>query len=101
MAQIERILRKEENLTVFKITGDLGFEEIICIVDMVYSSEITLNILMDLSLADTSSLTVKQIEKIGAYSKKYSHLRAGGKTAYIAKNDLDFGLAVCIRYIQN
>ena len=93
MAHIERILKKEEDLTVFNISGDLGFEEIINLIDFTYSFEITLNILMDLSSADTKSLTSEQIEKIGNHSKKYSHLRIGGKTAYIAKKDIDYGLA--------
>jgi len=93
MAQIERILKKEEDLTIFNITGDLGFEEIIDLVDLVYSSEITLKILMDLSFADTTSLTGEQIEKIAKYSKKYSHLRIRGKTAYIIAKEVDYGLA--------
>jgi len=93
MAQIERILKKEEDLTVFNITGDLGFEEIIDLVDLTYSSEITLNILIDLTCADTKSLTSEQIAKISDHSKKYSHLRSEGKTAYIVNKDLDYGLA--------
>ncbi|MGD9162245.1 MAG: hypothetical protein PVG39_27795 [Desulfobacteraceae bacterium] len=79
--------------SVFKITGDLGFEEIIDLIDMIHSFEITSNILMDLSHGDTTSLTAKQIEKIRNYSKKYSHLRACGKTAYIVNSDVDYGLA--------
>ena len=93
MAQIERVINKEENLTVFNISGDFGFEEIIDLVDLTYSSEITLNILMDLSCANTASLTTEQIERIGNHSRKYSHLRIGGKTAYIVTKDIDFGLA--------
>ena len=93
MAQIERILYKDENLTIFNISGDLGFEEIIDLVDFTYSGEITLNILMNLTEANTSSLTSVQIEKIGNHSKKYSHLRRGGKTAYLVTKDIDFGLA--------
>ena len=93
MAQIERILQKEVDLTVFNITGNLGFKEIIDLVDLIYASEITLNMLMDLSSADTASLTSEQIEKISNHSRKYSYLRSGGKTAYVVKNDLEFGLA--------
>jgi hypothetical protein len=93
MAQIQKILQKEKDLTIFIITGELEYEEIIDMVDQTYSSEITLNILMDLSSADTKSLTSEQIERIGKHSKKYSHLRIGGKTAYIVSKDIDFGLA--------
>ena len=52
-----------------------------------------MNILIDLTCADTKSLTSEQITKISDHSKKYSHLRIGGKTAYIVNNDVDYGLA--------
>ena len=93
MAQIERILKKEEDFTIFNITGDLGFEEIIDLVDFTYSSEITLNILIDLTCADTKSLTSEQVANLSNHSKKYSHLRIGGKIAYIVNNDVNYGLA--------
>jgi hypothetical protein len=52
-----------------------------------------LNILIDLTCADTKSLTSEQVANLSNHSKKYSHLRIGGKTAYIVNNDVDYGLA--------
>ena len=93
MAEIEKVVYREKNLTIISAFGDFLFDQIIEVVDQFYASETTFNLLWDLSQADVSTTTKYEIEQIIEHSKKYAHLRAGGKTVFVMSNDLNFGLA--------
>ena len=93
MAQIKKIINKEKNLTIFTVSGEFLLDQIIDRIEELYTSDFTLNLLWDLSHANTTAITRDQIEKIIALIKKYAHLREGGKSAYVMSSELGYGIA--------
>lgn len=57
-----------------------------------YSGAVTQMVLWDFTKADMTEITSEEYIKIAEALKIKSHSRAGGKTAYLAIGDLDYGL---------
>jgi len=93
MAQIQKKIIKDKNLTVIEVSGRLTVNEVISFFKEFYESEFTLNLLWDLSKSDLSGLTGDHLRKIISSAKKYAHLREGGKTALYTAVPLGFGIA--------
>lgn len=93
MEQIKIERNEDKKLTIIKLFGDATSDMIIDALDQFYTSEFTLNVLWDLSDANTSSLTSNQMNTIIEHAKKYSQLRPNGKTAYVSPKDMDFAMA--------
>ena len=79
--------------TIYTVSGEFLFDQIIDLVKRYYLEELTLNIIFDLTNADMSAITAGEMERIVEFSKEYTHLREGGKTAFITSNDLGYGLS--------
>lgn len=93
MVQINKTLEREKDLTIISVSGLFSIDQIIAVVDQYYASEITQNLIYDLSRADMSSLKAHDFKRIISHARQYMHLRKGGKTAFVLGSDLDFGLA--------
>jgi len=93
MAQIQKKIIKNKNLTIFKVAGKFTSDEIISVFNEFYNSKYTLNILWDLSESDFSELDTDHLRRIISAAKNYAHLRVGGKTALFTTLPLGFGLA--------
>lgn len=93
MTQVSTTLDRGRGLTTVTLTGALGIQELLLILRQVYESDVTPLILWDLSAADLSDVTPAQIEKIAHVAKQFGHLRAGGRGAFVTRDDLNFGLA--------
>lgn len=92
MIKVTREIDDTLDLTVYSVQGEIGLDLIFELIDQFYQSPHTLNLAWDLSEADLSKMTIKEIQRIQNYARKYSHLRKNGKTAFIMATDVNFGL---------
>jgi len=81
------------NLTIFKATGMLEFEEVILVLRDFYSDEPTANVLVDLSKLPTVQVSAKEIQALAVFQPRFEGKRVPGKTAILAPSELMFGLA--------
>ena len=93
MAKIKKTIDSENKITIYSVSGEFLFDQIIDLVKQYYLEELTLNVIFDLTNADMSAITTDEMERIVEFSKEYAHLREGGKTAFITSGDLGFGLS--------
>ena len=84
---------ENKKLTVFKATGVLRYDEIISIVKSFYEGQPTENVLWDLSDITEIQLTSEQVESIVSLSQRFNSSRSKGKTAFVAQEDLVYGLS--------
>ena len=92
MGTIETEKSFDKKLTTNIASGKFSYEELIDWVNNYYSGTVTEFIIWDFTDADLSKITTEEIKKIVQVVKKYSHKRAGGKTAFVSIKDLTFGL---------
>jgi len=78
--------------TIRKIIGHPTFDEILRILKDFYSGTPTRHVIWDLSAASLEKLKIDDLDRLGDFVMKYAHLREGGKTAFIASRDLEYGL---------
>ena len=90
---IDSHIDETNKLTVFKATGVLRYDEIISAVKSFYEGQPTENVLWDLSDITEIQLTSEQVESIVSLSKRFNSARSKGKTAFVAQNDLVYGLS--------
>jgi len=88
------------DLTVFKATGTLRFEEAMPVIKSFYEGEPTQHVLWDLTGISDILLTSKEVESIVAYLPRYDGKRPGGKTAFVVQEDLVYGMSRMFQ-IQN
>lgn len=81
------------DLTTFKVKGSLVFDEVMVVVKSFYEGEPTSNVLWDLIDTSEIKITSDQLQKIVDFQPRYEGTRASGKTAFAAKQDLEFGLS--------
>ena len=92
MGTIETKKDFDRKLTTNTAAGRLTQEDFLNWVADYYSGAVTEFILWDFSKADLSGITNEEFRNILKEVKKISHKRKGGKTAFVSKNDLGFGL---------
>lgn len=92
MTKVIKEIDNNLDLTVYSVQGDFGLDLIFELIDQFYQSQHTSNLAWDLSEADLSQLSMKEIQAIQNYAKKYSHYRKNGKTAFVMSTDLNFGV---------
>jgi hypothetical protein len=80
-------------LTVFKVTGELLYDEAISVVKSFYEGQPTENVIWDLSDITEIQLTSEQIESIVSLSQGFISARSKGKTAFVAQKDFVYGLS--------
>lgn len=84
---------ESKDLTLFTVTGALGFHESITAIRVFYSGTPTANVLLDLRLIEGKRMTTRELTEVIAFIPQYTKRRPGGKTAFVAISDLDFGLS--------
>jgi len=93
LAKIDVKIDEKRNLTVFTATAPLSSQEICDELDRYFSGRYTRLVLWDLTRAKNPSWSDADIKNVAWKVKQYSHLRKGGKTAYVVTGDLDFGIS--------
>ena len=93
MAEITKEITEVKDITVFKVTGEITFEEAADAIHKFYGSDTPQNVIWDFSAADVSSLGSGEIAKILDAAKTYAHLREDCKTAFVQSHDLGYGLS--------
>ena len=81
------------DLTIYKATGLIEFEEVLYALKAFYDDEPTPNMLIDLTDLPTIQISPKEIQELAAFQPRFSGNRAPGITAILATTDLHFGLA--------
>ena len=81
------------DLTVFTASGVLTFEEQMAAFKEFYEGEPTKNVVLDLRNITGKRISSDELRRIIAFIKLHKDKRGPGKTALIAKTDLDFGLS--------
>ena len=82
-----------KKLTVFKVKGELLYDEAISVVKSFYEGQPTENVLWDLSDITEIHITSEQVESIENLIQRFKSARSKGKTAFVAPNDLVYGLS--------
>ena len=93
MAQITSETFKDKDLTVLKVSGELTAGQLINSLEEFYRSDFTSRLLWDFSETDLRAATREHIEEVLAVAKRYAPLRKDGRTAILAPNTLDYGIA--------
>ena len=85
------------NLTTFVVYGEVSADDVLAAIRPFYEDpgfEPTLNVLWDYREgAPDPSITDKEIEQIVSYLSNHAGKRAGGKTAIVARADLEFDVS--------
>ena len=81
-----------ENLTIHRVEGNVTFDQIRSTLVQFYSGSPTKNTLWDLTGGTIETLSTEQVEDLSRVVKEFAPLRTGGKTAWVAPRDEDFGL---------
>ena len=92
MAEFEKKIFPDKEITVLKVTGDVTCDQIIGELTRIYEEEITNNYIWDFASAVVKNLTGNDLQQIIAHAKEYRHLRENGKTAFIISTSLGYGL---------
>lgn len=91
MAEIQTELR--EQALVISVKGPLTSREIISVIDRVYPSLESPFIIWDLTDSSISSISVQEFQQIAQAAKRAMNpKRKSGKTAYVSREDLTFGM---------
>ena len=83
---------KAKDLTVFKVTGVLTFEKVLLVVKTFYGGIPTKHVIWDLMESSKVRLTSEEVETISNFRIDYEGNLALGKTAFVAREDIHFGL---------
>jgi hypothetical protein len=75
------------------VTRELSFEDVSNTIRSFYEGMPTLNVLWDLSSANTDALSSEQVKQIATLLQKLRREREGGKTALVSPGNSTFGLA--------
>ena len=90
------ILTSSDKVTIHIASGVVTEQDFMEKIRFFYEEAPTKHILWDLREADMGSLTSGSAERIARYvaemGKKYKDVRIGGKSAFVAASDLEFGL---------
>lgn len=93
MAAFETQTRREDDLTVLTVRGQVTAAEILEGLEAFYAGTPTLNLLWDLQGADLSPLTSEDLQLIMNRAKQHAPRRAGGRTALVIGSDFAFGMS--------
>lgn len=84
---------KSSNLTVEICIGKIDIVEVSEKIKEFYESGPTMNVLWDLSEADTSGIETGDVKAIADLTVSQAHSRKGGKTAIVSPKAIAFGLS--------
>lgn len=86
-------VERENQLTIFKVTGDATFEEGLAANKQFYAGNPTKNVIWNFSKARLHKITNSQFQKIVDSVKHLTGKREGGKTAFVVSRDLEFAIS--------
>jgi hypothetical protein len=90
---ISRTVESDTNTTVFRVTGEADVDRIVTeIIEFLVTAPTRLAI-WDLSDASLRGMNASDLREIVRRAGPFTGSRAGGRTAIITGNDLDFGLS--------
>lgn len=93
MASIEVKVANEKDLTVFSVEGSITADEILgSKTKYYYIKEPTRHVIWDFSNGTAEKISSHEFQVLAHQMKPLSIMRRGGKTAIVAKKDIDFGL---------
>jgi hypothetical protein len=92
MATIETTRDDENDLTVFTVKGELTAKEILHFASEYYAKKTTRLVLWDVTSGTAGAISNDDFRQIAEQMKNYTSKRKGGKTAFVVKSNLDFGL---------
>ena len=90
---IKTIKDEEQDFTVHEVTGPISEVEMYDALEIFYKQDPTSLLLWDMSQTDVSHVTSDILQKFVRKSAELGTARQGGRTAVIAPEDLQFGLA--------
>ncbi|WP_319409485.1 hypothetical protein [uncultured Desulfosarcina sp.] len=91
---IKYTVDRTQNLTVFDLTGEVPFSELIDAIDEYGKNDPTLYEIYDTREIGGNRLTTAEIQKLAVYLKSHADRRPlGSKTAVVVNNEIDFGLS--------
>jgi aconitase B len=93
LEKIKTDINESGNITVFTVTGEILADDVVQCVKEYYLGKITLHAIWDLSNADLRHISSSDIDRIAEFVSQYGNLRKGGKTAFVAPEDLGFGIS--------
>jgi hypothetical protein len=89
---------KDRDLTVFRATGDLTFDDQMRVLREFYGGKTTRRALWDFRLVSGDLISKGELVQIGDFVKMHQDTRPGGKSAIVYDHSRDFGLSeVCRR----
>ena len=92
MAQIDSQTYPRHNLTLHRISGALSGDEIRFTAKRFYDQNVTLHVLWIFTNVDLSGIPSDELAHIIDELKTYTHSRAGGKTAFVLSETVNYGL---------
>ncbi|RJP33240.1 MAG: hypothetical protein C4527_04855 [Candidatus Omnitrophota bacterium] len=88
----QSLIDAEKQLTVQTVQGTITFEEAFTALKTFYSGNPMLNVIWDFREGTIQQLTANEIKILADYVAGLSSKRAGGKTAGVTPNNVDYGL---------
>ncbi len=74
------------------VSGRVSTSDLIAALKDFYNDKFTTKLMWDFSEADLSEISTDDLHMLISVSKSYSHLRKGGKTAFVLSGGYGFGL---------
>jgi len=90
---IKITIDEDQDLTIHDVTGPVTEEEMYDVLENFYKREPTALLLWDMSQADVSQTTKETLQRFIRKSTLLGGSRQGGRTAVIASENLQYGLA--------
>ena len=90
---ISSSIDKSRDLTIFKVSGVLSFDQALPEVKAFYDGAPTKHVLWDLTDTTEIRFTSEEVEAISSFGPRYEGKRETGKTAFVARQDILFGLS--------
>lgn len=90
---VEVNLDRATQLTIYRVCGELDLTQLHQLLHAQYKNGPTLHTLWDLREGRLSGVTPADLRELAIELKELSNARTGGKTAFVAVNDLEYGLS--------
>jgi len=87
----------DKKLTIFTVTGKPTFQEAMETFKEFYTGTPTRNVLWDFRKASLAFISAENAEVLLDFTKHHVKSRAGGKTAALVSNELDYGISRMIQ----
>lgn len=90
---VSKKINEKQNLTTFEVNGAVSGQDLIKVVEDLYSENPTEYVLFDFSRASKLNISHDEIKQIVLHIKNFGNIRKKGKTALVAPDDLSFGIS--------